>query len=129
MPVMTSAQWENLTSEDKEVLKALGILNLVRPKNKTPRNKTLPPPLEPYVLKRVAACCVCKTISNSYFKMVSTPGKYFLASIKIEQEDILPSDTVKEVKDHYLGCSNCYKVLKEKSKEELIRKIIKLSRR
>lgn len=129
MPVMTNTQWENLISEDKEVLKALGILNLVKPKtrNKTPKNKALPP-LEPYVLKRITTCHICKIVSTTYFKMLATTGKYFLTSVRIEQEDILPLDIIKENKDYCIGCSNCYKVLKEESKEELIGRIIRLSK-
>lgn len=128
MEAMTNKQWKALLPKDKEVLKSLGIFDLVKPKEKkVSKNKALSA-LEPYVLKRTSTCRICKTISTSYFRMLPSTKGRFLSSIKIEQEDILSSDIIKENIEYYLGCSNCYIILKEKSKEELIRRIIKLSR-
>lgn len=125
---MTSKQWEEVSLKDKEVLKVLGILNLVKPKekNKPSKSKALPA-LEPYILKRTGTCKVCKVTTTHYFKMVPFQTKRFLSSIAIREEDILPEEVIKEGKDFYSGCSHCFEVLSKMTKEELIRKIIKLS--
>ena len=127
---MTNEQWEALLSEDKEVLKALGLLSLVKPKEKTskaPQKKALPL-LEPYVLKKIVTCNVCKTVCTIYFRMKAFPGKSFLTSTRIEQKDILPIDNIKESQDICTGCSQCYEILGNIPKEDLIKKIIKLSK-
>lgn len=129
MPVrMTEAQWKALSSDDREVLKVLDILDLVKPKKAV--EKITLPVLKPYILEKVVTCSICKAVSTLYFRMTAFPGKSFLTSARIKKEDILPSDTIKEGDNSLLiGCPHCYKVLIKKSKEELIKDIILLARK
>lgn len=122
---MTSKEWKALLPKDKEVLKTLGIFNLVKPKEKkTPKSKALPP-LEPYVLKRIGICSVCESAFTKYFRMAIFPGKSFLFSTEIKQEAVLPEDTIKRGRDLYSGCPYCFEILSKMTKEELIKKIIR----
>ena len=123
---VTAEQWEALLPKDKEVLKTLGILNLVKPKekNKTPKGKA-PPFLTPYVLKRVGVCSICESTFTKYFRMTVSPGKIFLYSTEIKQEALFPEDTIKKGKDLYSGCPYCFEILLKMTKEELIKKIMK----
>lgn len=122
---MTSKQWKALLPEDKEVLKTLGILDLVKPKKQSsPKSKALPS-LEPYVLKRIGICSICESAFTKYFRMAIFPGKSFLFSTEIKQEALLPEDTIKRGKDLYSGCPYCFEILSKMTKEELIKKIIK----
>ena len=124
---MTFKQWKGLSHKDKRVLKALNILDLVRPREKISSKSKALPPLEPYVLKRANVCRVCESAFTKYFRM--TPStKHILLSEEIKKEDILPEDTVKKGRDCYSGCPHCYTVLSKNSKEELIKQIIQLSR-
>ncbi len=129
---MTLKQWKELPQEDKEVLKALNILNLVKPllsKHSPTSPRILP---KPYVLLRDYKCSICKTTFSDYFRMLpSKEDPYTLQAKKITFEDILSTDTVKKgkkEKEIRSGCFHCYKVLGKESKEELIKRIIALTR-
>lgn len=130
MKRMTIMQWKALPPKDKEALKTLGILDLVKPKkSKTLKSKAYPL-LKPYILKRISTCTICKVVSTNYFRMIPAQGKYLQMNTAIKREDILPSEieTIKEAECYYSGCPHCYEVLAKESKEELIRRIIILTR-
>ena len=126
---MTAKQWEVLPSSDKEVLKTLNILDLVKPlPGKSPAS--LQPLPEPYVLLRVSTCSLCETTFNTYFRMLPFPeNPYTLQAKEIAFKDILPTDTVRKEKESCSGCFHCYRVLAKETKRELIRRIIILTGR
>lgn len=123
---MTSKEWKALSPGDKEVLKTLGIIDLVKPRKQSSASKSKAlPPLEPYVLKRVGICSICESAFTKYFRMAIFPGKSFLFSTEIGQEAVLPEDIIKRGRDLYSGCPYCFEILSKMTKEELIKKIIK----
>ena len=126
---MTAKQWQALPASDKEVLKTLGILDLVKPLSVS--KPTSPQPLpEPYVLLKVFTCSLCETTFNTYFRMLPFPeNPYALQAKAITFKDILPTDTVREEKEFCSGCLHCYKILSKETKRELIKRIIILTRR
>ena len=126
---MTLKQWEVLPPSDKEVLKALNILSLVKPlPNKSPSLPRLLP--KPYILCRVSTCSICETTFSSYFRMLPfSENPYTLQAKKIAFKDILPTDTVRKEKESCSGCFYCYEVLSKETKRELIKRIIILTRR
>lgn len=126
---MTTKQWQNLPPSDKEVLKALNILNLVKPlPGKSPSS---PQPLpKPYVLFRVSTCSICETVFNTYFRMLPfQENPYALQGKRISFEDILPADTIRKEKESCFGCLHCYEILSKETKRELIKRIIILTKR
>lgn len=126
---MTVRQWQVLPEEDKEVLKALDILSLVKPLSSKPLSSPQPLP-EPYILLKVSTCRLCETISKHYFRMLPFPGNpHALQAKEITFEDILPTDTIRKEKESCSGCFHCYRVLARETKRELIRRIIILTGR
>lgn len=126
---MTPKQWEALPPSDKEVLKALNILSLVKPlPGKSPASPRLLP--KPYVLRRVSTCSICETTFSTYFRMLPFPeNPYALQAKKIFSKAVLPTDTVKKEKESCSGCLHCYEVLVKETKRELIKRIIILTGR
>lgn len=118
--MMTNRQWKNLTLKERNVLKSLDILSLVKPKERIKAT----PVLEPYILKRTTTCGTCKTVSTKYYRMAALE-RSSLSSIKIEQTDICPEDKIKEEKDFSLNCSQCYETFNKMSKDELIKRLIR----
>ena len=126
---MTAKQWKVLPTSDKEVLKTLNILDLVKPLPSKPQSQPQPLP-KPYILLRVSTCSICETTFNTYFRMLPfQENPYALQAKKITFKDILPTDTVRKEKESCSGCFHCYEVLAKKTKRELIRRIIILTGR
>ena len=125
---MTLRQWRELPEEDREVLKALNILDLVKPlPSKTSPTSPQPRP-KPYVLVITSTCSICETIFEKYFRMLpSKESPYILQAKEVAFKDLLPTDTVRKGKEPCSGCFHCYKVLGKESKEELIKRIIALT--
>ena len=125
---MTLKQWQALPASDREVLKALNILSLVKPlPSKPTSSRPLP---KPYVLLKVSTCSICETISKHYFRMLPFPeNPYSLQAKKITFRDVLPTDTIRKERESCFGCFHCYEVLARETKRELIRRIIILTGR
>ena len=126
---MTNQQWQDLPEEDKEILKTLELLNLVKPKMiKTPV-QSLPLP-KPYILLKIFKCILCETTFINYFRMLPLrENPYILQAKAIAFKNILPTDTVRKEKETCSGCFHCYEVLAKKTKRELIKRIITLAGR
>lgn len=126
---MTAKQWEALLPSDKEVLKALNILSLVKPlPGKSPASPRLLP--KPYVLFRISTCSICETTFSTYFRMLPFPeNPYALQAKKIAFKDVLPADTIRREKESCFGCFYCYEILAKETKRELIKRIIILTGR
>lgn len=125
---MSQKQWRALSISDKEVLKTLNILDLVKPLANKPQAspKVFP---EPYILHKIFTCSVCETTFNIYFKMLPFPkNPWALQAKKITFEDILPTNIIRKEKEFCSGCSHCYEVLGKESKKELIKRIIALAK-
>jgi hypothetical protein len=126
---LTTLQWKTLQEESKEVLRRLNILDLVKPlknKHSPAEAKTLP---KPYVLLRISTCSLCKTTFNTYFRMLPAPtNPYLLQGENVSSDSILSTEDIIEETEHCLTCSYCYKILEKESKEELIKRIIILTR-
>lgn len=124
---MTTKQWQELPAPDKEVLKALGILDLVKSLPGKPQAQPRPLP-KPYVLLRTFTCSICETTSENYFRMLPfQDNPYVLQAKRITFKDILPTDTVRKEKEFCSGCFYCYEVLAKETKRELIKRIITLT--
>lgn len=125
---MTVKQWQTLPSSDKEVLKTLGILDLVKPlPNKNQVSTRILP--KPYVLLRVFTCSLCGTIFEHYYRMLPFPDNpWALQAKEILFEGVLPTDTVKKEKEPCSSCLFCYRVLAKETKRELIKRIITLTK-
>lgn len=124
---MTLNQWRELPASDKEVLKTLNILDLVKPLPNKPQAspKILP---KPYVLLRISTCSLCETTFETYFRMLpSQENPYILKAKKILFRAVLPTDTVKREKEACSGCFHCYEILGRETKRELIKRIITLT--
>ena len=127
---MTLRQWKELPPSDREVLKALNILDLVKPlKSKASPAPAQPLP-KPYILVVVSTCSICETTFKKYFRMLpSQENPYILQAKKIFFYNILSTDTVRKRKELCSGCFHCYEVLAKESKRELIKRIITLTGR
>ena len=127
---MTLRQWKELPERDKEILKALNILDLVKPLP-SKHSPTSPQPLpKPYVLVITSTCSICETIFEKYFRMLPSEGSpYILQAKEIAFKNILPTDTIRKKKGFCSGCFYCYEVLAKESKRELIKRIISLTGR
>lgn len=116
---------ENLSLQEKEVLKKLGLYDLtkVKTKVKTKAKGRLEP--EPYILLRESKCLFCGTVSHSCFKL-SPPrtNPYTLEGKKITSEDVLSTDVVRKEVGICFTCKQCHKTLEKETKEELINRIL-----
>lgn len=126
---LTTLQWETLPEESKEVLRNLNILDLVKPlknKHSPAEAKTLP---KPYILLRTSTCSLCKTTFNTYFRMLPAPtNPYLLQGENVSLNSIRSTEDIVKETEHCLTCSYCYKILEKESKEELIKRIVILTR-
>ena len=124
---MTAKQWKELPESDKEVLKTLDILDLVKPKHSPTSPRPLP---KPYILCKTFTCSLCETTFSKYFRMLPSPeNPYTLQAKKICSKAILPTDTVRKEKEPCFGCFHCYAVLARETKRELIKRIILAGKR
>ena len=124
---MTLRQWKELPERDKEILKALNILDLVKPLPSKHSPITPQPLPKPYVLRVTTTCNLCETTFNTHFKMLPPQeNPYILQAKEIAFTDILPTDTIRKKKGFCSGCFHCYEVLAKESKRELIKRIISL---
>lgn len=124
---MTVKQWQVLPEEDKEVLKSLNILDLVKPLLSKPQAspRVLP---KPYILLRIFTCNICGTTFEQYYRMLPLNNPWVLQAKEILFKDILHEELIKEEKELCSGCSYCYEVLAKESKRELIKRIITLTK-
>lgn len=126
MKRMTLKEWQVLPASDKEVLRTLGLSSLLEPKLAKGRTKVP----EPYVLHRITFCKLCESISEEYFRMLSSIANPSVLQAKsIAFKDVLPTDRIETVECSGSTCSHCYTVLSKESKMSLIRRIITLSKK
>lgn len=119
-------QWDELTDKEKELLKAIGI----RPngKHKAPPNKLrgVKAP-NPYTIKVITRCQLCKGSPVKYFDMVLSDenGEPHLHAVPICKEDALKKKSLTTKETYSSTCCECYERLHKWSKEELIKKLVK----
>lgn len=116
-----TSTWKALSPEEKEVIKKLGLTGLFNVKQEKR--------ITSYILKRITTCNICNSVFTNYLRMASFPKETSLISIKIEEKDILPADVIKEGTATFSGCSQCYPILSRRTKRELIRDIIRLTKK
>lgn len=125
---LSAKEWESLSFSDKEVLETLNLTNMIKPKKKAEAPQAEPRVLpKPYILLRISACRLCKTVAENYFRMLpAKENRYLLEGKRITPENVLPSDTIVKKEVSYATCNYCYKILEKETKFELIRRIILL---
>jgi len=120
-------QWEKLTDQEKEILKSIGI----RPngKHKAPSAKLqgIKAP-NPYTLEVTIHCQLCGGTPKQYFDMVQfyESGEPHLHAVLISKEDALKKAVLIKRDSYQSTCSECFDRLHDWTKEELIKKLIKV---
>jgi len=120
-------QWDELTDREREILKSIGI----RPngKHKAPVEKpraTRAP--DPYTIEVTVICQLCKGTPKQYFDMIPSDeeGAPHLHAVAISKENALKRKNLRKKDSYQSTCSECFNRLHDWTKEELIKKLIKV---
>ena len=125
---VSKADFDRLTPKEQLILTSLGIKPDI-PKKKPPPSPRMAERPQPYILKVIQHCQLCKRDTHEYFHMVPEEDSYppHLVACRIKKDKV-PKDLPTKTKEIFpSSCSECPIVLSKQSKQELIRQILKMA--